>query len=456
VTRGESERKEPVPAATASSSANGQIATPTLSLPKGGGAVRGIGEKFSANPATGTSSMTVPIAVSPGRSGFTPQLSLSYDSGAGNGVFGLGWALPLASITRKTDKGLPQYQDADESDVFLLSGAEDLVPVLVHTGLAWAPEAVPDQTIATGTYVVRRYRPRVEGLFARIERWSHESDPGDVFWRSISRDNVTTWYGRDTNSRIFDPDDPTHIYSWLVCESRDDKGNAIAYEYAVEDSRNVALDAVSEAHRTAAPQLRTATRHIKYIRYGNRVSHLIQPDLTTATWLFEVVFDYGEGHYAEDAADADGNIFASVSAAVPPGGAWAVRDDPFSSRRAGFETRTYRLCRRVLVGDRRVENVLQNGRVPLELPPARAGHCRDSDCRDRPALVLPTYHQPVISETASTALKSASLVVRRLERGGATADGRGGSRSICRPCNSRFTAVLAWTATAGTANCINV
>jgi hypothetical protein len=54
-------------------------------LPKGGGAIRGIGEKFAANPVTGTGSMSVPIATSPGRSGFEPQLALSYDSGAGNG-----------------------------------------------------------------------------------------------------------------------------------------------------------------------------------------------------------------------------------------------------------------------------------------------------------------------------------------------------------------------------------
>ena len=38
---------------------------PTISLPKGGGAIRGIGEKFAANPVTGTGSMTVPIATSP-------------------------------------------------------------------------------------------------------------------------------------------------------------------------------------------------------------------------------------------------------------------------------------------------------------------------------------------------------------------------------------------------------
>ena len=99
---------------------------PSISLPKGGGAIRDIGEKFDANPVTGTGSLTVPIATSPGRSGFGPQLSLSYDSGGGNGPFGIGWHLSPPSITRKTDKGLPRYQDAHESDVFILSGAEDL------------------------------------------------------------------------------------------------------------------------------------------------------------------------------------------------------------------------------------------------------------------------------------------------------------------------------------------
>lgn len=81
---------------------------PTVSLPKGGGAIKGMGEKFAANPVKGTGSMSVPIATSPGRSGFGPQLSVSYDSGAGNGIFGLGWNLSLPSITRKTDKGLPR------------------------------------------------------------------------------------------------------------------------------------------------------------------------------------------------------------------------------------------------------------------------------------------------------------------------------------------------------------
>src|SRR5437762_911398 len=147
---------------------NGGVVAPSISLPKGGGAIRGIGEKFAANPVTGTGSMTVPIASSPGRSGFGPQLSLSYDSGAGNGTFGFGWSLSLPAVTRKTDNGLPRYCDGEESDVFLLSGAEDLVPILDGTGQRLSFGRI----VHNVNYRVHLYRPRIEGLFARIERWT--------------------------------------------------------------------------------------------------------------------------------------------------------------------------------------------------------------------------------------------------------------------------------------------
>jgi hypothetical protein len=118
------------PATSPDAPKNGRFDSPKISLPKGGGAIRGTGEKFGANPVTGKGSMTVPIAMCRGCSGFGPQLTLSYDSGAGNGPFGLGWSLSLPAITRKTDKGLPRYEDSDESDVYILSGSEDLVPIL--------------------------------------------------------------------------------------------------------------------------------------------------------------------------------------------------------------------------------------------------------------------------------------------------------------------------------------
>lgn len=169
---------------------------PSISLPKGGGAIRGIGEKFAANPVTGTGSLSVPIAASPGRSGFGPQLSLSYDSGAGNGPFGFGWSLSLPAITRKTDKGLPRYRDAEEPDVFILSGAEDLAPVLTRAAAQWQPETLPLREIEGVTYRIHRYRPRIEGLFARIERWTNV-ESGDTHWRFITKENVTTSIRRD-------------------------------------------------------------------------------------------------------------------------------------------------------------------------------------------------------------------------------------------------------------------
>ena len=186
------------------------VSPPPLTLPKGGGAIRGIGEKFGANPATGTGSLSVPIPTSPGRSGFGPQLSLSYDSGAGNGPFGFGWSLSLPTITRKTDKGLPRYLDASESDIFVLSGAEDLVPVLEKEKQSdkWARKNLPPRTRDGHTYTWRSIRPRIEGLFARIERWTNTTDATDVFWRSITRENIATFYGTTSGSRIADPRHP--------------------------------------------------------------------------------------------------------------------------------------------------------------------------------------------------------------------------------------------------------
>ncbi|WP_213539891.1 SpvB/TcaC N-terminal domain-containing protein [Nitrosospira sp. NRS527] len=326
------------------------VAAPTISLPKAGGAIRGIGEKFAANPVTGTGSMSVPIATSPGRSGFGPQLSLSYDSGSGNGPFGFGWSLSIPAISRKTDKGLPQYRDATESDVYILSGAEDLVPVLKPDGSRFE-----DSTFAPG-YVIHRYRPRIEGLFARIDRWT--SKDGHIHWRSISKDNILTIYGKDENSRIADPADPQRIFSWLICETRDDKGNAVLYEYKPENGDGVDLSEVHERNRGERDDPRRAVnRYIKHIRYGNRKPllddagkrprMLTQDQIDNAGWMFEVVFDYDEDHVFNITTDAEKQTFvaASVTATKP----WMHRADPFSTYRSGFEVRTSRLCQRVLM-----------------------------------------------------------------------------------------------------------
>jgi RHS repeat-associated protein len=336
-------------------------ALPSISLPKGGGAIRDIGEKFAANPVTGTGSMSIPIATSPGRSGFRPQLSLTYDSASGNGPFGFGQSLSLQSITRKTDKGLPRYLDSVESDVFIISGAEDLVPVYRQDpdGL-WVRDPLGRFVVHEDEldgHRVRRYRPRIEGLFARIERWSKIGSPGEVHWRSISKDNILTLYGFDSNSRIADPLDTSRIFSWLICESRDDKGNGIRYVYKEEDGvyqlRPGQADPFKQAYQLnrglPSDPRRSAQRYLQRVLYGNvnpllddkgqRVRHLSDlprpPTDSGADWLFEVRFDYGESDEADPTSQ--------------PEKAWFYRPDAFSSYRSGFEVRTCRRCERVLM-----------------------------------------------------------------------------------------------------------
>ncbi len=322
-----------------SSAATSPFSPPQINLPKGGGAIRGIGEKFSANAVTGTGSLSIPIAVSSARSGFSPQLSLQYDSGAGNGPFGIGWSISTPAITRKTDKGLPRYLDQEESDVFILSGAEDLVPVLRREGDG---QWVNDEFERDG-YRVMLYRPRIEGLFARIEQWTRIDD-GDIHWRSFSKDNVVTYYGNTQRSRIGDPGNEKHIFSWLISASFDDKGNAILYEHVAENDCGIDLTQANERNR-----IRTANRYPKRVVYGNR-RPLRGPSAPEeeADWMFEIVFDYGDEEYHSCLPDDEDNVYVEVPA-HSPGRPWPARKDPFSSYRSGFEVRTYRLCRRLLL-----------------------------------------------------------------------------------------------------------
>lgn len=313
------------------------VKAPQPTLPKGGGAIRGIGETFATNPQTGTASFRVPIALAPGRGGFQPDLSLAYDSGSGNGPFGLGWSLAIPAITRKTDKKIPEYIDSQESDIFQLAGFEDLTPAL-------KPDGSADVIDEPGSdYVITRYRPRVESAFARIERYTDRSTRRE-HWSVTTRDNVRSVYGADPGTvdspdptRIVDPKYAFKVFSWLLERTEDDKGNVIFYEYKSEDLEDVP-NVNPELHRHKGAPF--ANRYIKRIRYGNTTQYDRDPehlDAVKASCVFQVVFDYGE-HDAD--APTSGDTQSNT---------WSCRPDAFSSYRAGFEIRTYRLCRRVLV-----------------------------------------------------------------------------------------------------------
>ncbi|MCB9351087.1 MAG: insecticidal toxin complex protein [Lewinellaceae bacterium] len=315
------------------------IEIPAITLPKGGGAIKGIDEKFQVNPANGASSFSIPLPLSPNRNGFTPQLSLSYNSGAGNGLFGIGWDIDLPAIQRRTDKGLPRYFDSNDieaiaaEDSFMFSGVEELAPYLDLKEGQW--EARQEKV---GALTIRQYRPRIEGGFSRIERIFHP-DKG-YYWRVTSNGNVTTFFGYSEACRIADPADSSKVFQWLPEFSFDDKGSWVLYAYQPEDLANVE-NRVHEKNRFNgnAPFV---NKHLKRIKYGNQTAYYIDEAKpyeaqlpANAACFFELVLDYGE----HDALNPQPN----------DSGAWLARKDPYSSNRACFEMRTFRLCQRVLM-----------------------------------------------------------------------------------------------------------
>ncbi len=327
-------------AARSEEQASGSIAIdiPQISLPKGGGALKGIDEKFQVNAANGTASFSLPLPFSPGRNGFMPAIALGYNSGAGNGLFGLGWDLGFPSIQRKTDKRLPRYRDSEESDTFMFSGVEDLVPFV---------EKVPaDEKPDNPEYEITRYRPRIEGGFSRIGKISHPAH--GMWWKVTTRDNIVTFFGKSPEYRITDPADQNRIFQWLPELSFDDKGNCVLYEFKAEDGKGYG-DALQDQNRfdaNGAP--RFVNRYLKRVYYTNQTSFIPDHNYSpqnplTSDFLMEMVLDYGEHGYLP--TDIQGTASVNYTEINP----WSIRHDAFSNYRSGFEIRTARLCRRLLM-----------------------------------------------------------------------------------------------------------
>ena len=262
-----------------------------ITAPTGGGALHGIGESFAPDLHTGTGNFTVPIALPPGRNGLQPQLSLAYSTGTGNGPFGFGWNLSVPGVARKTSKGIPQY--LDETDTFVLSGAEDLVSV--------EQLASPDFNLAQ-----TRYQPRTEGLFARIV---HARSVLENYWEVRTKDGLISYYGTPRPSAapsdwvdpgaLVDPQTGRKVASWRLTETRDPFGNRIVYEYEQD---------LGSASNRQWSQL--YLKRIRYVDFG---------ETQAQQFLVSVEFHY------ED------------------------RPDPFSDYRSAFEIRTTRRCKRIEV-----------------------------------------------------------------------------------------------------------
>lgn len=268
--------------------------------------------QLEVGASTGSASMSVPIPLTAGRDGHGPTLSLSYGGHDPLSPLPHGWSLTgLPSVELDTRRGLPRY---DGTDTHRFAGAE-LVPL-----------DEPERTTAwtEGTYDVRVFRPRMETAAARIERWT-ERGSRRVHWRARTPDGGVMVFGRSDEARLADGE---RVYRWLLEASFDRLGNAMWVRYRGEDDASVdplGLDATRFASAIA-------NRYVDRILYGNAAPLAVHDALAPARWHFEAVLDYGD-----------------YDAEPTPARSWPVRPDVGMTGRPGFEVRTRRLCRRVMM-----------------------------------------------------------------------------------------------------------
>ena len=178
----------------------GNLSEQVTAAPDGAGAVRSLGETFTPDPCTGTGRYQISFPLQAGPAGIKPSLGLFYVTTAGSGVAGLGWDLGLAAIRRRTDRGIPTYDD--RWDRFALQG---------------------DELVAQGG---TSYRFRVEGRFARIRR---QVGGGRDAWVVTERDGTRTFYGEGPEARLSSA--AGQIAAWYVTRKQDVHGNEVIYGY---------------------------------------------------------------------------------------------------------------------------------------------------------------------------------------------------------------------------------
>ncbi|HLK37036.1 MAG TPA: SpvB/TcaC N-terminal domain-containing protein, partial [Polyangiaceae bacterium] len=140
------------------------VSSQAIALPQGAGKVQGMGESFSTQLSTGVATFTVPITLPDARGSAQPTLALTYNSSAGHGLAGVGWDASTPSISRQTDRGLPQYDDRSAwhpgQDRFLV-GSADLVPVCSVQGTS-CTGSLPGEVMPAWAGGWQYFRLRVE------------------------------------------------------------------------------------------------------------------------------------------------------------------------------------------------------------------------------------------------------------------------------------------------------
>lgn len=174
---------------------------------------------------SGSATYSIGIAVPPGVAGIQPQVSINYDSGAGNGLLGLGWFLGGFSEIERCGKTLVQDGSTDgvsltTQDRFCIDGGK-----LRLTG---------------GTYGVANstYQTEME-TFALITAHGTAGN-GPAYFVVETREGLRMEYGNSVDSRIeaINTTASTTPHTWALNKVSDPHGNTMTLSYEKDGAPN--------------------------------------------------------------------------------------------------------------------------------------------------------------------------------------------------------------------------
>jgi RHS repeat-associated protein len=151
--------------------------------------------------STGALTFEYPIKVPPGRNGQTPDLKLKYNSrdNFNNSIFGYGWTSNIPYIERINKDGVNNLY----SENYFYSSLDG---ELTSQGSG-------------------NFTPKTEnGSFSKYNLSSNQ-------WLITDKQGTIYKFGYNSATRQDDPNNPAHIFKWMLEEIKDTNGNFITYTY---------------------------------------------------------------------------------------------------------------------------------------------------------------------------------------------------------------------------------
>ena len=169
---------------------------------------------------SGGAAYNIPIIIPPGTAGMQPNVSISYNSHAENGLLGIGWSIEgLSAITRT---GQTYYHDQEKTGVqnnwhdrFLLDGSR-LISITPSTTYGFH-DCVYSTEVFSGMKVISK---GYEGY-------------GPERFIVKTKDGKTLEYGTSANSRL---QPGNTVIAWYVERITDPYGNYIKFTYEGDDN----------------------------------------------------------------------------------------------------------------------------------------------------------------------------------------------------------------------------